>query len=127
MKTDATIIKIKNLVIGASENPVRYSNIAIHRLRSHDKETIAIGRRKGRVLDVEISKELEKRNDVDTISLYLSPKNQVDYKEYIISLNPRRIIFNPGTENPDWYGDLEKENIEAIEACTLVMLSTGQY
>jgi len=119
--------KTKHLVIGASENPERYSNIAIHRLRSYHKETIAIGRKEGEVLDVQISKELEKRSDVDTITLYLSPKNQVEYKDYIISLNPRRVIFNPGTENPDWYPALEQENIEVIEACTLVMLSTGQY
>ncbi|MFT4568156.1 MAG: putative CoA-binding protein [Saprospiraceae bacterium] len=121
------IIKSKNLVIGASENPARYSNIAIHRLRGSDKETIAIGRREGQVLDVEIKKELESREDVDTVTLYLSPKNQDCYKEYIIALKPRRLIFNPGTENPDWYPALEKENIEAIEACTLVMLSTGEF
>ena len=96
-------------------------------MRSYHKETIAIGRKEGEVLDVQISKELEKRSDVDTITLYLSPKNQVEYKDYIISLNPRRVIFNPGTENPDWYPALEQENIEVIEACTLVMLSTGQY
>ena len=119
--------KTKNLVIGASENRERYSNIAIHRLRGYDKETIAIGRSEGQVLDVQIQKELQIRSNVDTVTLYLSSKNQEGYKDYIIRLKPRRIIFNPGTENPEWYSELNNVNIEAIEACTLVMLSTGEY
>jgi len=119
--------KSKNLVLGASENPERYSNMAIKRLRSYNKDTLAVGRRVGNVLDVPITKTLEARDDVDTVTLYLSPKNQTEYKDFIISLKPRRIIFNPGTENPSWYHELEDANIQVIEACTLVMLSTGEY
>jgi predicted CoA-binding protein len=87
----------------------------------------AIGRRKGRVLDVEISTDKNPMDTVDTVTLYLNPLNQKEYYDYILSLRPKRIIFNPGTENTELY-DLAKNNgIQPLEACTLVLLSTGQY
>jgi predicted CoA-binding protein len=117
----------KTLVLGASENPSRYSFLAINSLRKHQHPVAAIGRRKGRVLDVDITTDKKPIEPVDTITLYLNPLNQKEYYDYILSLRPKRIIFNPGTENRELY-DLAKNNgIQPLEACTLVLLSTGQY
>lgn len=117
----------KTLVLGASENPARYSNLALKRLRSANYPVVAIGRKSGQVGDVEILKQKDPVEGVDTITLYLNPANQKEYYDYILSLKPRRIIFNPGTENPELEQLAIENNIEPIEACTLVMLSTGQY
>ncbi|MGC4058014.1 MAG: CoA-binding protein [Chitinophagaceae bacterium] len=117
----------KTLVLGASENPDRYSNMAIRRLRSHQHEVLAIGNKEGKVLDVAIQKETEPFQHIDTVTLYLNPRNQQAYYDYIINLHPRRIIFNPGTENPDLEARANAAGIETMEACTLVLLSTGQY
>jgi len=117
----------KTLVLGASENPARYSYLAINSLRRHQHPVAAIGRRKGKVLDVEIATDKKPMDTVDTVTLYLNPMNQKEYYDYILSLRPKRIIFNPGTENTELY-DLAKNNgIQPLEACTLVLLSTGQY
>jgi predicted CoA-binding protein len=117
----------KTLVLGASANPQRYSYIAIHRLRNHQHPTVAIGKRKGKVDDIEIGNEPKPLEDIDTITLYLNAANQKQYYDYILSLHPKRIIFNPGAENDELY-DLARENgIQPLEACTLVLLSTGQY
>ena len=119
--------KKKTLVLGASDNPSRYSYLAIKRLRMHDHPVIAIGRKHTMVDDIEIIKEKKQFDDVDTVTLYLNPRNQQQYYDYIISLKPKRIIFNPGAENEE-LSDLAKENnIQPLEACTLVLLSTGQY
>ena len=117
----------KTLVLGATENPSRYANIAINRLVAHNVPTEAIGLRKGKVAGVEIRTEKFPFPDIDTITLYLGPPRQVEYYDYILSLNPRRVIFNPGTENPDLYRLLREKGIEIEVACTLVMLSTRQY
>lgn len=117
----------RTLVLGASENPSRYSNIAINRLRDYKQDVVAIGKRKGKVNDVEIMTEHPIMDDIDTITLYLNPANQVPYYDYIMSLKPRRVIFNPGTENDDLERKLVQKGVVTQEACTLVMLSTGQY
>lgn len=117
----------KTLVLGASDNPSRYSCLAIERLRGHGHPVVAVGRKDTAVRDVEISKDTEKFTDVDTVTLYLNPANQREYYEYILSLNPRRIIFNPGTENEELEELAHKKNIQTMEACTLVLLTTGQY
>lgn len=117
----------KTLVIGASINPARYAYQAIHRLRQHGVEVVAIGRSSGIVSDVSISSIMTPYEDVDTITIYLRPDHQEGYKSYLLSLQPRRIIFNPGTENPMWYPVLEELQIEVVEACTLVMIATGDY
>lgn len=117
----------KTLVIGASEKEERYSNKAIRQLRSHKHPVVALGLRKGKVLDVEFDKERKQFEDVDTVTLYIGPKHQPDYYDYIVSLKPRRVIFNPGTENEEFYKVLKENNIESEEACTLVLLSTDQY
>lgn len=117
------------LVLGASENPDRYSNIAIRMLRSYHFEIIAIGNKVGKVLDVPITifNPNEIYPHVHTITLYLNPKNQEKYYNFILNLKPERVIFNPGTENQDFMDELERNNIEVTEACTLVLLRTQQY
>ncbi len=117
------------IVLGASENPDRYSNIAIRMLRSYHFETIAIGNKVGKVLDVPITifNPYETYPNVHTITLYLNPKNQEKYYNFILNLKPVRVIFNPGTENQDFMDELERNNIEVTEACTLVLLRTQQY
>jgi len=117
----------KTLVLGASENPSRYSFKAINMLRNYKHEVVAIGKAKGKVADVEFGTELTPFKAIDTITLYLNPQNQEDFYEYILKLNPKRVIFNPGTENPVLELLLDEKNIENIEACNLVMLSTGQF
>jgi len=117
----------KTLVIGASENTERYSNMAIRRLLKYGHPVVAIGNRKGKVENVEIITEHPEMKDVDTVTLYLNPTNQKPYYDYILSLKPKRIIFNPGTENEELERLAAKEGINILEACTLVMLGTGQF
>ena len=119
--------KKKTLVIGASDNPSRYSYLAVNRLRSHGHPVVAIGKKNAMVADVPIEKEKKDWENVDTVTLYLNPSHQQQYYDYILSLKPKRIIFNPGAEN-DELADLAANNgIKPIEACTLVLLSTDQY
>lgn len=120
-------MKNKTLVIGASTNPNRYSNIAIKRLRDKNLPVLALGLRKGKILDVDIDNEKLAYKNVDTVTLYLNPKRQEEYYDYIISLQPRRVIFNPGTENIEFVKLLKNNQIESEIACTLVLLSTNQY
>ncbi|SHI32824.1 hypothetical protein SAMN04488096_101141 [Mesonia phycicola] len=119
--------KNETLVIGASLKPNRYSNMAINKLRNHNQTTKAIGLREGDVAGVTIETDLKKHQNIDTVTLYLNPARQEQYYNYIIDLQPRRVIFNPGTENPEFYKLLQKSNIQVEVACTLVLLSTNQY
>ena len=117
----------KTVVIGASDNPSRYSYLAVERLTQYQHPVIALGRKQGSIGNTSILTDRPSIEAVDTVTLYLNEQNQKDYYDYILSLHPKRIIFNPGTENDELF-DLAKANgIEALEACTLVMLSTGQY
>jgi len=118
---------MKTLVLGASENQERYSNKAIKSLLNYGHEVLAIGNKSGKVLGVKIETELQPFTDIDTITLYLNPTHQQVYYDYIISLNPNRVIFNPGTENPELYKLLAKNNIKYELACTLVLLATHQF
>lgn len=115
------------LVLGASDNPSRYSYLAIKRLRQHGHPVVAIGRKHSFVDDIEIMTQKKQLEDIDTITLYLNPQHQQDYYQYILSLHPKRIIFNPGAENDELAELAAQQKIETIEACTLVMLSTNQY
>ena len=119
--------KKKTLVLGASDNPSRYSFLAVHRLRNQGHPVVAIGKKNGVVSDVTIEKEKKDIDNVDTITLYLNPMHQKQYYDYIISLKPKRIIFNPGAENDELADLAEKNGIKPVEACTLVLLSTNQY
>ncbi|HMC01350.1 MAG TPA: CoA-binding protein [Flavobacteriaceae bacterium] len=117
----------KTLVIGASEKRNRYSNLAIHKLLKNNHEVIAIGTRNAKVNGVLISTELQHYKNIDTVTLYVSAKHQKEYYDYIISLNPKRVIFNPGSENPEFYKILKENNIHFEVACTLTLLVTNQY
>lgn len=117
----------KTLVLGASANPERYSFLAINKLRAHNHDVVAIGKKEAIVKDVSISTTHVDVKDIDTVTLYLNPANQVPYYNYILSLHPKRIIFNPGTENAELEDMAQKEGIKVQEACTLVLLSTNQF
>lgn len=119
--------KKKTLVLGASDNPSRYSYLALHRLKSHGHPVVAIGKKTGMVADIPIEKEKKTFEQVDTVTLYLNPAHQKQYYDYIVSLKPKRIIFNPGAENDELSDLAIKNGIEPMEACTLVLLATGQY
>ncbi|UAB80182.1 CoA-binding protein [Marixanthomonas sp. SCSIO 43207] len=117
----------KTLVLGASLKPSRYSNIAINRLVKNNIEVEAVGLREGEVAGISITTEKENFKNIDTVTLYLNPKRQEAYYDYILSLQPNRVIFNPGTENPEFYTLLKENNIEFEVACTLVLLASNQY
>ena len=117
----------KTLVLGASLNPDRYSNMAVKRLLLNNVNVKAIGSKTGTIDKVLIEKDFISFNNIHTITLYLNSVRQRDYYDYVISLNPKRVIFNPGTENEEFYLLLKNESIDYIEACTLVLLSTNQY
>ena len=115
------------VVLGASQNEERYSNMAVKKLVAHKHPVTAIGNKEGIINEIKIIKDNPSINDVDTVTLYLNPENQKPYYDYIISLNPKRIIFNPGTENEELEKIANEKGIKTMEACTLVLLSTNQY
>jgi len=119
----------KTLVLGASLKPNRYSNIVINMLREYNYEVIAFGLRKGVVADVEIITDLDHYTikNIHTVTLYLNAQRQADYYDFVVKLNPKRVIFNPGTYNDEFISLLEKNNIEVDVACNLVLLRTEQY
>ncbi|MCH3882498.1 CoA-binding protein [Tenacibaculum aquimarinum] len=120
-------MKNVTLVLGASLKTERYSNKAIKKLIAHKYAVEAIGLREGEVGGVFINKEKIKFSTIDTVTLYLNPSRQEEYYDYIISLAPRRVIFNPGTENFEFMKLLKEHKIESEIACTLVLLATNQY
>jgi predicted CoA-binding protein len=119
--------KKKTLVLGASDNPSRYSYLAIQRLKRLGHPVVAIGRKHTLVADIPVETEKKKFDNIHTITLYLNPAHQKEYYDYILSLNPQRIIFNPGAENDELSEMAKKKSIHVQDACTLVLLSTGQY
>jgi predicted CoA-binding protein len=117
----------KTLVLGASPNPARYSFLAVNRLREHGHTVIAVGKKAAMVADVPVQSAATPIPDLDTVTMYLNTENQKNYYDYIISQHPRRVIFNPGAENPEFEKILADHGIQTMEACTLVLLGTGQY
>ncbi|GAA4276484.1 CoA-binding protein [Aquimarina mytili] len=117
----------RTLVLGASLKVDRYSNYVINKLVRNNHEVIAIGIKEGEVAGIKIQTNTNGIADIDTVTLYLNPHRQKPYYDYIITLNPKRVIFNPGTENPEFCQMLRERNIEVEIACTLVLLSTNQY
>lgn len=115
------------VVIGASPNADRYSYKATMSLRHHGHPVHPVGLRKGQIEDVEILTGTPAIEDVDTVTLYVGPDNQPYWYDYILSLRPKRLIFNPGTENAELEKLASEQGIETTEACTLVLLSIGQY
>lgn len=118
---------MKTLVIGASTNKERYSYKAIHSLVDKSHQVVAIGAKKGMAFDIPIETEKLDFQAIDTVTLYLNPTAQEAYYDYVLSLKPRRVIFNPGTENPAFYKLLAAHDIQYEVACTLVLLATQQY
>ncbi|MGB3948351.1 MAG: CoA-binding protein [Bacteroidia bacterium] len=120
----------KTVVIGATDNPERYAYKATIALQNKNHEVVPVGIKDGEINGLKIinhntSKEVF--TGVDTVTLYVGPKNQPAWYDYVLSLKPKRVVFNPGTENPEFEQLLQKNNIETVEACTLVMLSVGNY
>ena len=115
------------LVVGASTNPTRYAYKAIHALLGNGDEVIPFGVKKGEVAGISILNDWHEWEGVDTVTLYVGPQNQSELQQKIIALQPRRVIFNPGTENPSFQELLESKGILAEEACTLVMIATKQF
>ena len=120
-------MKKKTLVIGASVKQERYSYLAINRLVKHGFEVVALGLKTGEVAGITIDTELKLYENIHTVTLYINASVQKMYYDYILNIKPQRVIFNPGTENPELYKILEKNNILYEVACSLVLLSTNQY
>lgn len=117
----------KTLVLGATTKPDRYAFKAINMLVEKGHTVLAIGQNTGDVAGVKIQTKAVPVKNIDTVTLYLNPARQRDYYNYIIEAQPKRVIFNPGTENPELYQLLDLNNIKAEVACTLVLLATNQY
>lgn len=117
----------RTLILGASTNPARYSYLVANKLVRKGYPIVNIGRKVGKVAGVDIEEMGEPYEDIDTITLYVGPQNQETYYDYILQTKPNRVIFNPGTENEELRSKLSTAGIQSLEACTLVMLNTGQY
>lgn len=115
------------MIIGASSDPERYSYKATKSLKAHGHKVYPVGIKEGEIEGEKILTNKPVPSDVDTVTMYLSAKNQKDWYDYILSLKPKRIIFNPGAENPELVEVAAKQGVESVEACTLVMLSIGNY
>ena len=117
----------RTLIVGATPNETRYANIATHILLDFGHEVVLFGIKKGEVREIPILNEWPINADIDTITMYINPRLQEQYYEQILALQPKRIIFNPGTENVELVALAKKGKIETLDACTLVLLRTGQY
>lgn len=125
-KTAAT--RPATLVLGASPKPSRYAHVAATRLIRREYPVVLVGIREGEIEGEPIqSGQPDPGVEVDTVTLYVGPRHQPNYYDYLLRLKPRRVIFNPGTENPELMQLLRENDIEPVIACTLVMLSTGEY
>lgn len=118
---------MKTLILGATTNEGRYANVATKRLLKHGFEVELLGLKTGEVDGVTIKNDPNDIKDIDTVTMYVGAKNQAEYQEFLLNLHPRRVIFNPGAENETLAQLLEKQGVEVLNACTLVMLSTNQY
>lgn len=117
----------RTAVIGASPNPSRYSYEATKRLNSYGETVFPIGIRSGHIGSLDILTDRPALEDIHTVTLYVGPQHQADWIDYILSLQPKRVIFNPGTENPEFEDLLRQQGIEAERSCILVLLSLNQY
>jgi uncharacterized protein len=115
------------VILGASNKPKRYSYLATQSLKKHGHTVFPLGLRQGAIEGTTIINDKPILQDIDTITLYLSPQNQKEWYNYILQVHPKRIVFNPGTENPELYSLAVENGIECTIACTLVLLSIGDY
>jgi predicted CoA-binding protein len=118
---------LTTVVIGASPNTERYSYIATERLKKHGHPVFPVGLRSGNIGDMPILTGQPEIQNVDTVTLYVGPTNLLAWQDYILRMHPRRIIFNPGTEHSQFIELASSKGIECVDACTLVLLSTGEY
>ncbi len=117
----------KTLVLGASSNPAQYSHLAVKKLLAAGHSVEAIGRDVFQIDGVQVANTKQQHEGIDTITIYLNKDRQKEYEAYLLSLHPKRIIFNPGAENPAFFAMASSAGIETIEGCTLVMLSVGSF
>lgn len=117
----------KTLVLGATTKPERYAFKAVNMLVDKGHSVLALGQNAGVVAGIKIQTKAIPLKNIDTVTLYLNPTRQRDYYNYIVEAKPKRVIFNPGTENPEFYQLLKLNDIKVEVACTLVLLATNQY
>lgn len=117
----------KTLILGASTNPARYSYLVANKLVRKGYPIVNVGVKKGEVAGVEIEKPDQVYSDIDTVTMYVGPTNQPVYYDYVLATRPKRIIFNPGAENAELAQKAKDAGIDVVEACTLVMINTGQF
>lgn len=117
----------KTLILGATTNTERYAYKAAHKLNTHGHQIVLVGIKKGELLGETIINNKEIVSGVDTVTMYIGKRHQAEWYEYIIKTNPKRILFNPGTENEELVSLAKENGIETEEACTLILLNTGQY
>lgn len=115
------------LVLGASPESTRYAHMAVERLVANGRRVIAVGKRAGSIASIPIMQDVPEDVRIDTVTLYLNPRHQLHWHDRIIGLRPRRLIFNPGAEDPEFERKATAAGIEVLRACTLVMLATGAY
>jgi hypothetical protein len=118
---------MKTLIMGASTNPERYAFKAAHSLLEHGHEIELVGQKEGEIVGNKIKTDYPNFNNIDTVTMYIGPRNQPNLYDYILKQKPRRIIFNPGAENPEFKQLAQSQGIETEDACTLVLLATGQF
>jgi len=118
---------MKTLIMGASTNPERYAFKAAHSLLEHGHEIELVGQKEGEIVGNKIKTDYPNFNNIDTVTMYIGPRNQPNLYDYILKQKPRRIIFNPGAENPEFKQLAQSQGIEIEDACTLVLLATGQF
>lgn len=118
---------MKTLIMGASTNPERYAYKAANSLLNHGHEIELVGQKEGEIQENKIHTDYPDFEEIDTVTMYVGPKNQPSLYDYILKQKPRRIIFNPGAENPEFEKIAQANGIEIEEACTLVLLATGQF
>ncbi len=117
----------KTLVVGASEKPQRYANKAIRKLLNYGYEVVPLAPRPGQVAGVSFVTGFPEVKGIHTITLYIGPARQTAFYDYLLSLKPQRIIFNPGTENQAFLQKAQEQGVETVQDCTLVMLETGMF
>ncbi len=118
---------MKTVVLGATPDVSRFANRAVKMLKAHGHQVIPVGQKKGEIDGLPIHNDQPQLQDVDTVSLYIGSRNQSDIYDYVVSLKPRRVIFNPGTENREFEDKLKEAGIETVEHCTLVMLGSNTF
>lgn len=118
---------MKTLILGASNNPSRYSYVVTQKLLNYGHEVVLVSNKKGEIFGQKFCNTVDDIENIDTVTMYLGEANQTTYEDFLLELNPRRVIFNPGAENPDLMNKLKEQGVDAFEACTLVMLSTSQF